>query len=387
MKPFYITITPFFPTPTNFRGPFVYDQIKAIEESGKYSVIVFKPKKWFSLEKGYEYEGVKVYRFKVFDLPSNILPGLFDFISIWCLKQKLRKIGIKAGNIAIAHAHVNSFGVFATALKNRNSFIKTIVQHHGFDVFGLENGIFSSKNWHRSWVKKYGIKISNAIDLHVGVSAKTLEFLTNYPEIKVKESYVLYNGVDTKKFYPITGAKDSNYFTIGCIGNFWPLKDQITLLKALKILIEKGMTKIRCKFIGSGVTLEDCQLFVIQNQLTKYVTFQSEVPHQELNNFYNTLNLFVLPSYHEAFGCVYTEAYACGVPFIAVEGQGIAELIAEKDQSNWLIKKEDYKGLAGLIREKSKGSTTQNLVQSVDIQYQINRFFLVREKTNYFNNL
>lgn len=382
MKPYYITITPFFPTPTNFRGPFVYDQIKAIDKTGKYKVVVFKPKTWYSSESDYEYQGVKVYRFKTFELPSNILPGLLDFLSRWSLHRKLKAIGIKTHEIAIAHAHVNSLGVFATALKKSNPFIKTIVQHHGFDVFSLENGILSSKNWHRNWVKKYSVKICNAIDIQVGVSAKTLEFLTNYPEIKVKKRYVLYNGIATEKFYPISGSKDSNYFTIGCVGNFWPLKDQITLLKATKIVVDEGVVAIRVKLVGTGATLDFCKQYVSDNKLEKYVEFIEELPHNQLVYFYNTLDLFVLPSYHEAFGCVYTEAYACGVPFIAVEGQGIAELIPERDHSKWLIKKEDYKGLAELIREKTKVSVIQNLSQSIDIQCQINYFFIFLDKEN-----
>jgi glycosyltransferase involved in cell wall biosynthesis len=380
MKPYYITITPFFPTPTNFRGPFIYDQIKAINKTGKYEVVVFKPKTWYSSESDYEYQGVKVYRFKTFELPSNILPGLFDFLSRWSLHRKLKTIGIKTQEVAIAHAHVNSLGVFATALKKSNPLIKTIVQHHGFDVLSLENGILSRKNWHRNWVKKYNVTICNAIDVQVGVSAKTLEFLTNYPEIKVKKKYVLYNGLDTEKFYPISGSKDSTYFTIGCVGNFWPLKDQITLLKAIKILVDEGVVAIRIKFVGTGETLDLCKQYVTNNKLEGYIEFIEELPHNQLVYFYNTLDLFVLPSYHEAFGCVYTEAYACGVPFIAVEGQGIAEMIPESDHSKWLIKKEDYKGLAELIREKTKFNTIQNLIQSVDIQCQINHFFIFLDK-------
>jgi glycosyltransferase involved in cell wall biosynthesis len=228
---------------------------------------------------------------------------------------------------------------------------------------------------HRLWVENYGIKICNSIDLHLGVSKKTLKYLESYNQIQVKSSYVLYNGVDTKKFYQIPNIKYSNYFTIGCVGNFWPLKDQITLLKALKILIEKHI-EIRCKFIGSGITLKNCQAFVVQNELSEYVTFYPEMSHQEINNFYNSLNLFVLPSYYEAFGCVYTEAYACGIPFIAVEGQGVVELISEKDKSKWLIVKEDYKNLATKIEDFKIHKYKQVLNESIDITYFISNFLI-----------
>ena len=40
-------------------------------------------------------------------------------------------------------------------------------------------------------------------------------------------------------------------FTIGCVANFWKLKDQITLIKAVEILLLNGL-KIEVKFVGTG---------------------------------------------------------------------------------------------------------------------------------------
>ncbi len=139
MKPFYISITPFFPNASSFRGPFIYDQVKAIHDTEHYEVMVFKPKPWYSKEKDYEFEGIKVFRFKTFELPSNILPGIFDFLSIWSLKNKLKHIGVKNEAIEVVHAHVTGLGIFPNALKKNNPKIKSILQHHGFDVLSLEN--------------------------------------------------------------------------------------------------------------------------------------------------------------------------------------------------------------------------------------------------------
>jgi hypothetical protein len=32
IKQYYVILTPFFPTEKNFSGPFIYDQVKAIQE-------------------------------------------------------------------------------------------------------------------------------------------------------------------------------------------------------------------------------------------------------------------------------------------------------------------------------------------------------------------
>ena len=65
--------------------------------------------------------------------------------------------------------------------------------------------------------------------------------------------------------------------------------------------------------------------------------------------FYNTLDLFVLPSKYEAFGCVYLEALACGVPFIGVEGQGIEDIVNCEHKKIQLIEEGSFNDLSKLI--------------------------------------
>ena len=82
----------------------------------------------------------------------------------------------------------------------------------------------------------------------------------------------------------------------------------MTLLKAIYLIVTNGFQKIKVIFIGTGPTLDDCVNYVKRKQMETYVEFRNEVKHEELPKFYNSLDLFVLPSYYEAFGCVYAEA-------------------------------------------------------------------------------
>ena len=45
-----------------------------------------------------------------------------------------------------------------------------------------------------------------------------------------------------------------------------------------------------------------------------------------------------MPSIYEALGCVYLESWATDTPFIGIEGQGISELIVEKERKITLAK-------------------------------------------------
>ena len=371
-KPIYLVVTAFFPSMQSFRGPYVYDQVKAIMKDGRYRVVVMMPQQYFHKSDDYDYDGIHVYRFIQYNLPTNAWPGAGDYLSLRTFEKALKRIGIMFEDIAVVHAHVIGNAKYANFVKYHNSKATTVLQHHGYDVLSLTDGRFANMLWHRKRCISYGIKLCNKVDLHVGVSKEILRYLEAYEGICLKDKYVLYNGVDTTKFY--WAGEVHTGFNIGCVANFWKLKDQITLIKAVEILVNNGYRNIRVSFVGTGYTRESCERYVCERGLTKYFEFQNEVDHRQLNAFYNTLDLFVLPSYWDAFGCVYTEAYACGVPFMTAKGSGITEYIRDEDFDNWVIEPHDYKALARNISHYIKNREKQILKYPVDINELIEPF-------------
>ena len=121
----------------------------------------------------------------------------------------------------------------------------------------------------------------------------------------------------------------------------------MTLLRAVKILSDKGLKNVKIQFVGEGPTLNACKKFAFKHHIDCDFTIQKK--HTELINFYNDIDLFVLPSYYEAFGCVYLESLACGTPFVAVKGQGIEDTIDEKFKHIQLIDKKNDKQLSKII--------------------------------------
>ncbi|BBG65155.1 glycosyltransferase [Hydrogenimonas sp.] len=379
MRRVYLEITPFFPTKESFRGPYIYDQVKAIERNSDFEVVVVKVVSAFSNEEAvYEYQGVKVYNFKVLDIPSSILPGLFHKINLMRFERFLKeRVGLLPKQIAFIHSHVAYPAGAIGADFGRKHRIKNFIQHHGLDVMQLSNGRLlkgKAREWNNSFIKNRFLKSVNGTDLNIGVSQKVLDELQKIEGFSNSNTYVLYNGVNTKKFFKKEVEKDYR-FTIGCIGNFWKIKDQITLLKALNILVnEKGIENIKVIFVGSGPTLEECKSYVQQKSLNNFVQFQNEIDHTELNDFYNSLDLFVLPSYYEALGCVYTEALQVGIPVIAVKGQGIEELIKNGDRDTFLIDKSDTIQMSKLIHNFFEKNSVPTISYKLDIDSFISTF-------------
>lgn len=373
-KPIYLIVTGLLPEPGVWQGSYVEDQANALIREGTYKVVVMKPYSCYGQGEDYSLSHFRVLRFKDYTLPSWIYPNAFcDWLSGRSLLKKLCQENIDPMQIAVCHTHVGSLAHYGLTIKNVNPKCLAVVQHHGFDVMGLTSGKFHNFEWHRKLCVRYGVKMCNAVDLNIGVSQLTLQYVKDNPGINLKHEYVLYNGVDTSLFSSSIAHRPSSIthkplFTIGCIANFWPLKDQMTLLRALNVLVADGERDIKVKFVGHGATLGMCRQYVTDHNLQDYVDFLSEVGHEQLPAFYQSLDLFVLPSYWEAFGCVYTEAYASGVPFVGVKGQGIGEIILAEEQDRWLIDKGDYQHLAEIILRVMKNpKETQRLTQSMDI--------------------
>lgn len=394
----YIILTPFFPSDKHFAGAFIYDQAKAIKETG-IDIVVLKVGEIFRKNADYEYNGIEVRYFPMVCSPSYILNGIFDglnkiIFSFW-FRWQFKKI-----NVSAIHAHTLSTSFAALYLKNRYPKAICMLQHHDLDPYTVLNGKWSDRKWNIIYRAKKAIKSISKFDLHICVSKRVEENLYSFPKphlrdiyspyidrlklielIKlkpaIKKSYVLINGVDKKKFYPLNEkGNSSSPFVIGCIANYIPLKRHEILLKAFKQILDYGKYDVRLVLVGKNPYEEYKKIrsLAIHLDIEQYIEFKENCDHTKLNQFYNSLNLFVLPSVFEGLGCVFLEAAACGIPFITIENQGISDYIGEREKNMWLSKPDDVDDLASKILGVIEKTTKQTLTPNIDIAIQIRNF-------------
>lgn len=379
--PLYLVVTPFFPAPDCWRGAYCYDFVRALMHTGKYDVRVFVP----GSGEDYDYQGIHVYRFREKMLPSATLPFLFARRNQKAFLKKIAAVGIDYSQVAVCHGHTAFFGIYPLAVKQMNSRCLTLLHHHDLASFGLNNGKLRHFYPHKLiniFVLK---KMHETIDCHIFISNASRRSFLAVPDaswccyaeyrrqmaglgwlrgVNIKSSIILHNGVNTSFFKKQTFKQNS--FIIGCIGNFSAIKSQITLLQAVNLL-KTEFPELKVRFIGSGECLADCQRYVAANKLENMVSFEAERDHRRLPEFFHSLDLFVLPSYFEGFGCVFTEAYSCGVPFITCEGQGMDDLILPEERHLWLCPPMDFHALADRIRQYFLHRPVQHLSGPVDI--------------------
>jgi len=360
-------ITPFFPSNNTFVGSYVYDQINEIRKQTKFHIEIIKVVSLFSTEKDYIFKGFRVTVFKVIDIPFFIFPAIFNSLNKIRLKNHLKKQ--KINNVKFSHSHVT----YPSAYLVEDLDCKKIVQHHGLDVLQLLNGnIRFAKKIQNYLLIKNSLNHLNKADLNIGVSQLVLDKLKEFKSYKPKNELVLYNGVDTTKFFPHKKTHNK-IFTIGCVANFWEIKDHLTLIKSVKKIAEEGL-KIKLRLIGSGPTLNTCLKYVKNNNLSKNIFFEKEKEHAKLNEFFNQIDLFVLPSYYEAFGCVYLESWAANTPFIGVKNQGIAEIAP--DSEKMLFSERNHNDLAEKIKFFINNDFKLTSIEEYSLKNTISNFLL-----------
>ncbi|MDQ3647370.1 MAG: glycosyltransferase family 4 protein [Actinomycetota bacterium] len=76
--------------------------------------------------------------------------------------------------------------------------------------------------------------------------------------------------------------------------------------------------------------------------------------HADLPDGLNAADLLVLPSVREQFGQVLVEAMACGLPVVAVDAHGPAEIVRD-GETGWLVSADDEEAMADALVEAVNG--------------------------------
>jgi glycosyltransferase involved in cell wall biosynthesis len=80
--------------------------------------------------------------------------------------------------------------------------------------------------------------------------------------------------------------------------------------------------------IGDGPQRESLEELASELGIATAVRFMGQVDHDVVISNLKSSDIFVLPSYEEAFGIAYLEAMACGLPAIGCRGEGPADYIS-----------------------------------------------------------
>ena len=109
------------------------------------------------------------------------------------------------------------------------------------------------------------------------------------------------------------------------------------------------MTDWTYQIIGDGSLNKYLQRLAHQLNLNDQVSFIGACDHQEVYRYLYQADVFILPSYREAFGIAYLEAMACGLLTIGVKEQGPQDFI-EHGNTGFLVEPNSADALVHVIK-------------------------------------
>ena len=147
---------------------------------------------------------------------------------------------------------------------------------------------------------------------------------------------VLYNGVDGERFQPRPQVGSAirrhlgipaDGFVVGFVGRMVPLKDTMTLLRAVETLAPSS-PQLHVLLVGSGPELARLQAYVLCSPLLNgRVTFPGS--SDAVPDLLNAMDVFVLPSLVEGMSNTVLEALATGLPVVATRVGGNPEIVED----------------------------------------------------------
>jgi|DewCreStandDraft_5_1066085.scaffolds.fasta_scaffold00312_12 glycosyltransferase involved in cell wall biosynthesis len=129
------------------------------------------------------------------------------------------------------------------------------------------------------------------------------------------------------------------------VGSLLPVKDQATLLRALRRVVDNA-PGARLTIVGGGLLEGHLRRLCGELGLESQVTFVGAVPHDRLPDYYRDADLFVLSSRHEAQNMAVLEAAACGLPTV---GTAVGVLPDLAPEAAWAVPVGDAAAMAEAI--------------------------------------
>ncbi len=194
--------------------------------------------------------------------------------------------------------------------------------------------------------KRFLRRYSERLDARVAVSGAARRFVTQFFD---DEYAIIPNGVDPERFHPdrepLAGL-DTGAPTILFVGRFYRRKGLPILLSALPSIAER-VPGVRVLVVGDGPQAPWVRL--LARRAPCEVRFLGELEHDDIPRAYRTADVFVAPSTgSESFGIVHLEAMASGVPIVASDIEGYAEIL-DPGREALLFPNRNVQGLADSV--------------------------------------
>ena len=180
------------------------------------------------------------------------------------------------------------------------------------------------------------------------------DILRAYPDLDSSKVEVVYNGIDSEKWYPLEDPEMLREYGVDPDKRFVLFVGRITKQKGLPYLLKAAASlpaDVQLVLCAGAPDTPEIQRQVeglvaeLKQKRSGVVWISEHLPQKKLAALLSSCTLFACPSIYEPLGIVNLEAMACGAPVVATATGGIPEVVLD-GATGWLVQ----------IDQKSDGS-------------------------------
>lgn len=221
---------------------------------------------------------------------------------------------------------------------------------HGRDVEDL-----AGTSRRLQWVRR---AYSPFVHHYVALSRDLASYLQHQVGISAARMTQVYNGVDSIRFSPSAAGRvplagspfaDPHLWVVGTVGRMQVVKDQTLLARAFVRAIEwapESKGRMRLALVGEGPLRQEAQGILAAAGLSDLAWLPGE--RTDVPDVMRSLNCFALPSLAEGISNTILEAMSTGLPVVATDVGGNADLVAH-GQTGLIVPPAHVEALAGAL--------------------------------------
>jgi glycosyltransferase involved in cell wall biosynthesis len=111
------------------------------------------------------------------------------------------------------------------------------------------------------------------------------------------------------------------------VGQLIPRKGWRYLLQAARLLLDKGVDSFSIVFLGQGEDKAELERTIKELGLSEVAQLAGQIPYAGLGDYFQSADVFVLPTKEDTWGMVVLEAMAFGKPILVSRYAGSHELV------------------------------------------------------------
>ncbi len=310
-----------------------------------------------------EIDGVKIYR-----TPTEL--GHPNFLT-WALlfnhfmEKKIAGISRKV-DFDVIHVHdwLTAFAGISFKHQMQKPLVVTI---HGTEI-GRAQGLHNPDSRTIDGIEWWTTYEANKIIVTSGSLKSEIQGHFNLPQEKIE---IIPNGIDLEKYNASVDrvAVRSRYGVhpheklVLCIGRLVPQKGIEYLIRTVPRIAGR-YPEARFIIVGEGWLRGHLEYVARSTGHQWKITFTGWIPDQELVALLNSADVLVVPSIYEPFGIVALEGMAAGIPVVASDIGGLAEVV-EHERTGILAYSKNPESIAWAVdRVLSDPSHSKWLVQN-----------------------